>query len=278
MIQGSERFPDAGAATMSANTTRTIGWRAAAGALVLAACVARVAAAQPVVQLPFGVGERMTYTARVANMGKVGKAIMRVDGPADVRGTATYLLSFDFSARVGPVKAVDRTQSWFDPARGASLRFHKHERHPLSRHDERVEMFPGERRWEGSEGAGGYSPTDEPLDELSFMYYIRTLALTADTVYNFSRHFDAARSPTSLHVVRRERVSTGAGEFATVLVELRVKDPRRYKGAGAIRINLSDDALRIPVRIESAMPVIGKAVLTLDSYTAPAQRVVASHF
>ena len=268
---------------MGANTTSTIGRWTAASVLVLAtACAVRVAAAQPVASgvelLPFGVGERMTYTARVARMGDVGTAVMTVTGPVDVRGTATFLLSFDFSARVGPVKAVDRTQSWFDPATGASLRFHKHERHPLSRHDERVEMFAGERRWEGGDGTGGYSPTDAPLDELSFMYHIRTLALVADTTYTFSRHFDAARSPTSLRIVRRERVSTGAGDFATVLVELRVKDPRRYKGSGTIRINLSDDALRIPVRIESAMPVIGKAVLTLESYTAPAQRVVAWQF
>jgi hypothetical protein len=266
---------------MDANMTRTVGRRTAGLLVLAAACAARVAAAQPVAaveQLPFGVGERMTFSARVANVGRVGTATMRVDGPVDVRGTATYLLRFDFSARVGPVKAVDRTQSWFDPATGASLRFHKHERHPLSRHDERVEMFPGERRWEGSDGAGGYSPTDAPLDELSFMYHIRTLALVPDTTYAFSRHFDAARSPTTLRVVRRERVSTGAGDFATVLVELRVKDPRRYKGSGTIRINLSDDALRIPVRIESAMPVIGKAVLTLDSYTAPAQRMVAWQF
>jgi len=265
---------------MGATTTNTARRMVAlAGGLVLAtACVLDVAAAQPAAQLPFGVGERMTYTARVARMGKVGTAVMRVDGPEDVRGTAAYVLSFDFSARVGPVKAVDNTKSWFDPQRMAALRFYKHERHPLARHDERVELFPGERRWEGSEGAGGYSPTDEPLDELSFMFYIRTLALVPDTTYTFSRHFDAARSPTSLRVVKHEQLSTPAGDFATVLVELRVKDPRRYKGTGVIRINLSDDAQRVPVRIESAMPVIGTAVLTLDSYTAPAQRLVAGHF
>jgi hypothetical protein len=107
------------------------------------------------------------------------------------------------------------------------------------------------------------------------MFYIRTLALTPDTVHHFSLHFDAARSPTTVRVVRREAVSTGAGDFATVLVELRVKDPRRYKGAGIIRINLSDDARRIPVRIESTMPMIGRSVLTLESYTAPAARVIA---
>jgi hypothetical protein len=48
-----------------------------------------------------------------------------------------------------------------------------------------------------------------------------------------------------------------------------VRDSRRYKGEGVIRINLSDDAMRIPVRIESAMPVVGTAVMTLQSFNNP---------
>ena len=260
---------------MRATTITTTGWMLTTVATLALVAGTAAVGAQPVVELPFGVGERMTYTARVAKVGRVGTATMRVDGPVDVRGTATYVLAFDFSARVGPVKAVDRTQSWLDPVRLAALRFHKHERHPLARHDERVELYPAERRWDGADGTGGYSPTDAPLDELSFMYVIRTLALPADTTYHFTRHFDAARSPTSLRVVRREQVTTDAGTFATVLVELRVKDPRRYKGTGVIRINLADDATRVPVRIESAMPVIGTAVLTLESYAAPTQRMLA---
>jgi hypothetical protein len=56
---------------------------------------------------------------------------------------------------------------------------------------------------------------------------------------------------------------------------MRVKDPRRYKGEGVIRINLSDDDVRIPVRIESAMPVVGTAVMTLESFNNPALRRLA---
>jgi hypothetical protein len=50
---------------------------------------------------------------------------------------------------------------------------------------------------------------------------------------------------------------------------MRVKDPRRYRGEGVIRINLSDDDRRLPVRIQSTMPIVGNAVLTLESYTQP---------
>ena len=228
--------------------------------------------------LPFGIGEQLTYSARVGKVGKVGKAVMWIEGPSDVRGTSTYVLRFDFRAGIGLVKAEDRTESWLDARRMASLQFHKHERHPLSRHDEKVDMFPDERRWQGADGEAGQSPTDAPLDELSFMYFLRTLPLTADTVFQFNRHFDAARNPTTVRVVGREDVKTGEGEFHTVLLEMRVKDPRRYRGEGVISINLSDDDRRLPVRIVSSMPVIGTAALTLESHVSAPRALVAHAF
>ena len=222
-----------------------------------------------VVRLPFSVGERLTYNVSVAKLGSVGQGKMWIEGPVDVRGVSTYLLRFDFSAGKGPVKAMDQTSSWLDPDRMSVQRYFKREKHMLARHEERVEMFPADRTWANSEGGHGTSPTDAPLDELSFMYFIRTLPLTEKAVYRFDRHFDVARSPTSVTVLRRERVKTDAGTFETVLVEMRVKDPRRYKGEGIIRINLTDDAARLPVRIQSAMPVVGTAVMTLRSYVTP---------
>jgi hypothetical protein len=173
------------------------------------------------------------------------------------------------------MKAVDRTSSWLDPQHMAAQRYYKHEKHVLAKHDERVEIFPSEQRWTGADGATGSSPTNDPLDELSFMYFIRTLSLTDDAVYQFDRHFDASRSPTGVKVIRREVVVAPAGSFRTVLVEMRVRDARRYKGEGVIRINLSDDAMRIPVRIESAMPVIGTAVMLLESLNNPADLKLA---
>jgi hypothetical protein len=225
--------------------------------------------------LPFSPGERLNYRVSVSKVAGVGHGSMWVEGPVDVRGISTWLLRFDFSAGFGPMKAVDRTSSWLDPERMAAQRYLKHEKHVLSRRDERVEIFPADRRWTAATGANGVSPTDTPLDELSFMYFIRTVPLEPDSTYRFNRHFDPTRSPTTLKVVRREVVTTPAGRFQTILVEMRVRDPQRYRGEGVIRINLSDDSMRIPVRIESAMPVIGTAVMALESYTDPHSRKLA---
>jgi len=225
--------------------------------------------------IPFQAGESLTYRVRIPKFGSIGRGTMTVSGPEDVRGTEALVLRFDFSTRVGFVKAENHSESWIDPTRMAALRFHKHERHPLSTHDEVVELFPTERKWQAADGTMGTSTTSAPLDELSFIYFIRTLPLGADAQHVLDRHFDPKRNPTTVRVVGRERLTTPAGTFSTVIVEMRVKDTRRYKGEGVLRINLTDDDCRLPVRIESDMPIVGRGVLLLEKHTHPAAHFAA---
>jgi hypothetical protein len=229
-------------------------------ALVATAALAPVTAAQPS-PLPFAVGERLEYVGRVK--GIAGRGTMWVDGPVLVRGISTYELHFDFTARVGPMSVTQRTVSWLDPERMAVMRFTKHERRILARRDEDVELFPSERRWRAKGGESGESPTDAPLDELSFIYFIRTLPLESDSMLSFSRHFDAQRSPTTIRVLGHEQIATASGSIGTTVVEMRVRDPEHYRGEGTIRFSISDDRCRIPVRIESTIPDAGTVVLTL---------------
>jgi len=226
--------------------------------------LSRAVGAQAAV-LPFEVGERLEYQVSVGRMGNIGKGAMWVDGLADVRGCQTMVLRFELEAGKGPVRGSDKTRSWLDPQRMAALRFEKTERHPLSRHSESAELFPETRLWVEAGGAAGQSPSGAPLDELSFIYFLRTISLAGDSVWRFDRHFDAARNPTTIRVVGRRTLETAAGSFRTVQIEMRVHDPRRYKGEGIITIDLSDDRRRLPVRIESSMPVLGRTVLTLSA-------------
>jgi len=223
--------------------------------------------------MPFSVGEKLIYEVRVANGSKVGAAAMWIEGPVDIRGTSTYLLRFDSRIRIAFIPAVSSSSSWFDPLRRSSLRFLKHERNPLTHHDESVDFYPDQKEWKSANGETGLSPSNTPLDELSFMYFIRTLPMTPGTTYSFDRHFDAARNPTRVNVIRREIIPTPMGELRVVLVEMRVRDPRHYKGEGVIRIHLTDDDCRLPARIQSTMPVIGTAILTIDSQNSRCKKL-----
>lgn len=225
-------------------------------------------------ELPFDVGERLRYRVSLGRLGTVGEGEMAVDGPEAVRGTETLVLRSRVSARVGFVKTTERAQSWIDPTRMTALRYLKRTQRALTRDDDQhVELFPEQRRWEDQHGNSGESPTSSPLDELSFIYYLRTLPLDADTTNSVVRHYDATRNPIAVRVVGRDTVRTSAGTFPTIVVEMRVKDSRRYGGEGVIRLHLSDDAFRYPVRIESSIPVLGATVLTLESVTRPPRRL-----
>jgi hypothetical protein len=245
--------------------------------LTLACSLQAPLLAQGVPRLPFGVGEKFTYALRVSRVGTIGHGEMWIEGPVVVKGISTWVLRFDTKAGFAMVRGKDFTTSWYDPARGASVKFDKREREPLSNHDEVIEMDASTRKWAevGGSGSTGESLTDAPLDELSFMYFIRTLSLADDSLHTFQRHFDAARNPTTIRVLGHETLDTKAGTFPTIIVEMKVRDPRHYRGEGTIRINLSDDAHRMPVRIQSEMPVFGTAVLTLESFVLAPETMAA---
>jgi hypothetical protein len=147
-----------------------------------------------------------------------------------------------------------------------TLRYTTRERHVLARHDDAVDIFPSEGRWSDGGGATGELTMRDPLDELSFLYFLRTLPLTDDSAVSVTRHFDVARNPTVFRVIGREEVAVGAGRFRAVIVEMRVRDPRRYQGEGVIRVSLSDDRCRLILRLESSVPKQGTATLALQSY------------
>ena len=216
-------------------------------------------------RLPFAPGERLIFAGRVHTAVSGGGALW-VEGPVELRGTSTWLLHSDMEGRVGPLRATDRNASWLDPVRMTALRYTSRERHIVSKHDDAVDIFAGEKRWRAENGAEGVTATSAPLDELSFLYFVRTLPLASDTTMAVARHYDPARNPTVLTVRGREEIQVGAGRFRAILVEMRVRDPRRYKGEGVIRIHLSDDACRLILRLDSRVPDAGPATLDLQSY------------
>ena len=214
---------------------------------------------------PFAVGEELNYQVSIGAFGRVGEAVMRVDGPEVVRGRNTFLLSFDLRARITMFRIHDQTRSWIDPDRIATMRYSKDERHPLANKREEVEIFPEEMRWKSVDGAVGVTPGATPLDELSFLYHLRMLPLRDGDRHSCKLHFDSERNPVRTRVLERKRINVPAGRFDVVVVEMRVPDSRQANNQGVIRLFVSDDENRVPVRIESVMPRVGTTVLSLES-------------
>ena len=250
---------------------RFSGHRALAALLLIGAASVSVAAAQ---KLPFYAGEELTYRLQVTGFGPVGRGPMKVSA-SEARGTPALLLTSEFRSSTPIVGGNGLSRSWLDPVHMRVLRFEKRERTPFSRGEESFEIFPAERRWVSGDGDRGTSPTSAPLDELAFLYFIRTLPLRPGDYYEFERHFEVGRNPVSIRVLRREAIEVGAGKSASVVVEMRVRDPQRYRGEGIITLYLTDDDCRIPLRIESRMPKVGKTILSLEAHTHPQSHRVA---
>ena len=214
--------------------------------------------------LPYAIGEVLSYRAVSGRFGTIGTGTMRVDGPEEVRGQSTMRLSFDFKGRVGPFRVEDQTRSWLVADEMMSVRYTKHERSPLGSHNEDIDVYPAEGRWTSAGKPGGRTTIAAPLDELSFLYHIRCLRLEDGATYNLSRHFDPSRNPVVVKVLRRERTTVPAGQFATVVVEMKVKDSR-FGGNGTLVLYLTDDAAHVPVRIESSAPWVGATRMLLES-------------
>ena len=238
---------------------RTFAWLLALGSL------GTLPSATPVPDLPFAPGERMTYVGRV-HVGVGGSGTIWVEGPVELRERSTWVLHSDMEGKLGPVRATVRSASWIDPAQMASLRYTSSERHLWKKRDEAFDIYAAERRWKSRDGTEGPVPSEEPLDELSFLFYLRTLPLAPESQLTLNRHFDESRNPTLVRVVGRGEVEVDAGRFRAIEVEMRVRDPRHYEGEGTIRIHLSDDRCRLLLRLESKLPGAGTATLGLASY------------
>ena len=215
--------------------------------------------------LPFGPGEELSYELTAARFGRIGRGVMAVDGPDRVRDRDAIVLRFDLDGKVGPMRISDETRSWIDPQPLASRRYRKRERHPFADRVEEVEIFPEDRRWVTGAGESGRTASDLPLDELSFLYFIRTLDLADGAEYVVERHFDPERNPVVIRVLGREELAAPTGIFRTIVVEMQVRDGERFGGRGEIRLYLTDDANRYPVRVVTSVPLAGKLTLDLVS-------------
>lgn len=229
----------------------------------------------PARPIPFTSGELLTYDARVSLLGRVGEATLRVEQACTIPERAALALSFSVHGGAAFLRVEDETRSWIDAATLATIRYEKRETSPLGSHEESVAVTGDS--WRDAHGRTFQTAADTPLDELSLLYYIRTLPLRDGDRELGAGHFDERRNPVELRVVGRSVTDVPAGRFAVIDVELKVRDPRRYRGTGTLRVQLTDDARRIPVRIRTSLPGTSTVTLELRSArVAPAVRVACS--
>jgi len=217
-------------------------------------------------ELPFEVGETATYDVTFGPM-RVGRARLAVEALESLGGVPAYRLSFEMNGGPFFFKIDDRTVSWLATGPYRSLRFEQvlhqggYERHRRYELDHDAATFVRED-WD--EGAGVYRSHDTErdiaipvgaLDEISFLYLVRTLPLEVGRTYTFENYFQESGNPVVVEVLRRERVRVRAGSFDTIVIRPIIQTDGIFGEGGQAELFLSDDKSRTIVQLRTQMKV-----------------------
>ena len=244
-------------------------------AIAVAATVAlgSAGAQQPGSQTPAGArpfvpGELLTYDVRFGPI-KAGVGTMEVRGIENVRGRDAYHTVFRINGGIPLYRVDDTFESWFATDDLASLRFVQDQNEGQKEREHRYEIFPERKTYTDLAGDKGEQPSvEQPLDDGSFVYFVRTLPLEVGKTYEFQRYFKPDRNPVTIHVLRRERVTVPAGTFDAIVIQPVIKAKGVFSEDGHAELWISDDAHRMILQMKSRL-VIGSIDLYLTNVRRP---------
>ena len=225
-----------------------------------------VAPAQPLEAIvPFEVGERLDYKVKLGIL-NAGEGSLEVAGIDSIRGNPAYHAIMRIDGGVLFARVHDEFQTWFDTRTLTSHRFIQDQNEVGSKRFRHYEMYPERGVWEREDDVEvGDLPTSLPLDDISFVYFIRTLPLEVGDVYTFDRYFKETGNPVIVRVLRKEEKEVPAGIFKTIVVQPIIRTRGLFGQGGKAELYFSDDDRRALVYMRSSVPIVGSLTLHLTS-------------
>lgn len=202
-------------------------------------------------EVPWSVGERLIYDVRFGKL-RVGSGTMEVVGLDRVRGREAWHTQFRVRGGTFFYRVNDLFESWIDTRTLASLRFVKDQEEGSRDRETRYEIFP-ERRTYQEAGRAEQPSVEQPLDDGSFLYFVRTLPLKPGETHELTRYFKPDRNPVRIRVLRRERITVPAGTFDAVVVQPVIKTKGIFSEGGQAEVWLSDDDRRMVLQMKSQL-------------------------
>jgi hypothetical protein len=154
-------------------------------AALLLPAILGIAAVRPAAEdrKPFHVGERFTYDAKI-NAIHAGSATVSVEGLETVRGVPTYHTIFDVRGRVLFKKFANHYESWFDTTNMVTMR-HIQKTDDV---DKTYEFYPARKIYIKNDDGIENPSVAMPIDESSFLYFLRSLPLEVGKQYTIPRY------------------------------------------------------------------------------------------
>jgi len=227
--------------------------------LAHAALLSRLAAPAP---YPFTVGETLSYEARLGYF-PVGTATATVSGMTRERGSEAFV--FALAGEGGPpgIRVRYELTSWARSTRFASLRFHRKMVQGNSVQEQRYQIVPDSSRYREEGGTQDWVAPRDALDELAFLYYLRTAPLEVGRSYTISRYFRSGYNPILVRVVGRENLTLFDG---TTVPGLALEVTAH---GSTMNLKLTDDSRRLPVQLDLPLPYGTVSLLLSGVSSAP---------
>ena len=142
-----------------------------------------------------------------------------------------------------------------------SLRFHRRLIQGGKTDEHGYIIIPDSSRYREEGVPGEWVAPAEPLDELAFLYYLRTAPLQVGRSYSLQRYFKTGYNPIQVRVTGREPVAMADGSNANCLA---VEVTSRGQ---TMRAWFTDDQRRLPAQLELPLP-FGSVTLSLVGQAA----------
>ncbi|HEY0969946.1 MAG TPA: DUF3108 domain-containing protein [Gemmatimonadales bacterium] len=219
--------------------------------------------------VPYGVGERLEYDVRFGAI-RAGSGSMEVKGIEAIRGRPAYHTVFEVKGGIPFFRVHDVFQSWVDTATLSSLRFVQDQDEGPKERERRYEIYPERQLYRELAAGDGEEQASvaNPVDDGSFLYFIRTVPLEVGQTYTFNNYFRPDRNPVVIRVLRREQVKVPAGTFDAIVIQPSIKTRGIFSEKGRAEVWLSNDDRRIMLQMKSKLS-FGSLNLYLTSYRPP---------
>jgi hypothetical protein len=217
----------------------------------------------------FGVGERLVFDVSYGPI-TAGEACMAIPGYDSIAGRKCYRIEFSVNSLPSfswIYKVEDRYLTFIDVETIAPWKFEQHVREGKFSMDFYSEFDQQKQIARTPDGA---YPTPEYVhDILSAFYYVRTIDFSGmkagDTMTLFNFYRDKSHELV-VKLLGRQELEIEAGTFNSLVVEPMVREGGLFKSEGRIVVWLSDDDLKVPLRVNTKV-VIGSIDTELREYS-----------
>ncbi|GAK50730.1 hypothetical protein U14_01963 [Candidatus Moduliflexus flocculans] len=221
--------------------------------------------AHPVV-VPFEVGEQLQYSIKWGKF-TAGNATVSIDDLVNYQGHDVFriLVSGMSSPAVSLFYFAKQEMESLIDANGMFTRRYFSKIKENGKLRERLYEFDQENNRATYKSKNYYVPYGIH-DEVSAVFYMRTLDLHVGQPINVNVFAKRRTSVVTCNVIKRETIKVPAGKFDTILVEP-ILDFDGVMKKGKMQVWFTDDERRIPVQVKSKM-TIGSVVVRLEKYSA----------